>query len=208
MSNRGLLLGPAINRFVVSPVPSRDVASRDASGTPCITIKVMQMGLSRRRRHRRRNRIDPFLVLKLGDNVTIMPSMNSPSLHPFTARPPLTGAEGPAPPRLLEIFLYGGKRSRVHLQGIARFPIDRIVELGNALCRVNVALEGLLGEQFGHVLFALRSDRLDGDLAASSAERGVAKPCAPLRASEPQYVVVSAGGETSIGVLQKDTYVD
>ena len=164
----------------------------------------MQTVLSSRRRHRRHNRIDPFLVIKLGDNITIMPSINSPNLQPFAARPPLISSEGQPPPRLLELFLYGGKRSRVHLQGIARFPLDQIVDLRDALCRVSVALVGLHGERVGLVLLALRSDRLVGELSGPPSAGGVEKPLTFLSGPEPQCVIVSAGGETSIGLLQSE----
>lgn len=88
----------------------------------------------------------------------------------------------------------------MHLQGIARFPIDQIIDLRDALCRVSVALVDLHGQRVGLVLLALRSDRLVGDLPASA--DGVGNPLKYMSGPGPQFVIVSAGGDTSIGVLQ------
>ena len=187
------------------------------SSSPALYIKVLGVASPPRRYDRKRSFTHPFFVLKVGSNFTVTPAVSSPELLSSEFRLPTLDSAGQQVPRILKLYLYGYKASKVRLMGIGRFSVDRIMESihrGAACVQVSVGLLHRNGGLATTVLLALRSDECARAIpyaVVSGGDEGPSKVQAISQesgGSEAQYVVVSAGGDMAIGVVEEVSKVD
>lgn len=158
-----------------------------------------------------------FFVLKVGSNFTVTSPLGSPELHSSEYRLATMDSAGQLVPRILELYLYGYKASKVRLMGIGRFSVDRImqsIQIGVGSIKVSVELLHRKGRVATTVLLALRSDECPRAIPYAVVNGGDEKPSKvheTLHASggpESRYVVISSGGDTAIGVVEEENKVD